>query len=40
MAKLLDFAFEWVLPGHGARFHAPKERMRSELERLVARMRG
>ena len=40
MARLLDFGFEWVLPGHGARFHAPRERMRSELERLVARMRG
>ena len=40
MAKLLDFEFEWVLPGHGARFHAPRERMRDELGRLVARMRG
>jgi glyoxylase-like metal-dependent hydrolase (beta-lactamase superfamily II)/ferredoxin len=40
MAKLLDFDFEWVLPGHGARFHAPKERMRHELERLIARMKG
>jgi hypothetical protein len=32
--------FDAALRGHGARFHAPKERMRSELERLVARMRG
>ena len=40
MARLLDFDFEWVLPGHGARLHAPKGRMREELERLIARMKG
>jgi len=38
MEKLLAFDFEWVLPGHGPRFHAPARRMRAELERLVARI--
>jgi glyoxylase-like metal-dependent hydrolase (beta-lactamase superfamily II)/ferredoxin len=39
MEKLVAFDFEWVLPGHGPRFHAPAPRMRVELERLVARMK-
>ena len=39
MAKLLAFDFEWVLPGHGPRFHAPARKMRAELEKLIARMR-
>jgi glyoxylase-like metal-dependent hydrolase (beta-lactamase superfamily II)/ferredoxin len=40
MEKLLAFDFEWVLPGHGPRFHAPARRMRAEMERLVGRMKG
>jgi glyoxylase-like metal-dependent hydrolase (beta-lactamase superfamily II) len=40
MEKLLAFDFEWVLPGHGPRFHAPARRMRAELERLVALMKN
>jgi glyoxylase-like metal-dependent hydrolase (beta-lactamase superfamily II)/ferredoxin len=39
MEKLLAIDFEWVLPGHGPRFHAPARRMRAELEKLVARMK-
>jgi hypothetical protein len=40
MARLLDFRFEWVLPGHGRRWRAPScEAMRAELAALVARMR-
>ncbi len=39
MEKLLAFDFEWVLPGHGPRFRAPARGMRSEIERLVARMK-
>jgi hypothetical protein len=39
MERLLAFDFERVLPGHGARFHAPARRMRVELEKLIARMR-
>ena len=39
MERLLAFDFEWVLPGHGPRFHAPAARMRSALEKLVQRMK-
>jgi glyoxylase-like metal-dependent hydrolase (beta-lactamase superfamily II)/ferredoxin len=36
--KLLAYDFEWVLPGHGPRFHAPAPRTRAALEKLIARM--
>jgi len=39
MERLLAFDFEWILPGHGPRFHAPARRMRAALEELIARMR-
>lgn len=39
MERLLDIDFEWVLPGHGPRFHAPAARMRAALEKLVLRMK-
>jgi glyoxylase-like metal-dependent hydrolase (beta-lactamase superfamily II)/ferredoxin len=39
MERLLAFDFEWVLPGHGPRLHAPAARMRQELEKLVRRMK-
>ncbi len=39
MERLLAFDFEWVLPGHGPRFHAPAARMRAALEKLVLRMK-
>lgn len=32
--------FEWVLPGHGGRFHAPREEMRRRLLDLVERMKA
>jgi glyoxylase-like metal-dependent hydrolase (beta-lactamase superfamily II)/ferredoxin len=38
--RLLNYEFEWVLPGHGRRAHASREEMRAELALLVARMRG
>ncbi|MHB8872506.1 MAG: ferredoxin [Myxococcaceae bacterium] len=39
--RLLDFSFEWVLPGHGRRFHAPSPVvMKRELAALVRRMGG
>jgi glyoxylase-like metal-dependent hydrolase (beta-lactamase superfamily II)/ferredoxin len=38
--RLMDFAFEWVLPGHGQRVKLPREEMRRQLEELVARMPG
>lgn len=41
MEKLLDFRFEWVLPGHGWRYHAPSaEAMRKELEKCVKWMKS
>src|SRR5580658_7829688 len=39
MERLLAYDFEWVLPGHGPRFHAPAARMRAALEELVLRMK-
>lgn len=39
MEKLLEFRFEWVLPGHGCRHHAPSVTMRKELEKCIAWMR-
>jgi glyoxylase-like metal-dependent hydrolase (beta-lactamase superfamily II)/ferredoxin len=39
MERLLAFDFEWVLPGHGARFHAPAVQTREALKALVARMK-
>jgi glyoxylase-like metal-dependent hydrolase (beta-lactamase superfamily II)/ferredoxin len=40
MRRLLDYAFEWVLPGHGWRFHAPAHEMHPEVEECVAEMDG
>lgn len=40
MARLADYRFEWVLPGHGQRVQLPAERMHAEMLRLVGRMRG
>lgn len=40
MARLLDYRFEWVLPGHGRPVHLPADRMHSELEYCVAWMKG
>lgn len=39
MQRLLEYRFEWVLPGHGRRLKLPSDRMRTELERLVGRMK-
>jgi glyoxylase-like metal-dependent hydrolase (beta-lactamase superfamily II) len=39
MERLLDHSFEWVLPGHGARYRAASpDEMRAELRRVIARM--
>lgn len=35
MERLLDYKFEWVLPGHGRIHHAPASEMRAELEKCV-----
>jgi glyoxylase-like metal-dependent hydrolase (beta-lactamase superfamily II)/ferredoxin len=39
MERLLDFRFEWVLPGHGRPVHLPPEEMRASLERCVEWMK-
>lgn len=40
MERLLDFSFEWVLPGHGQRFQAASPAaMRRELKRCVTWMK-
>ena len=38
--RLLDYEFEWVLPGHGRRAHGTAAEMRRQLLDAVARMRG
>lgn len=40
MEKLLEYRFEWVLPGHGRIHHDTAERMRAELEKCVGWMRS
>lgn len=38
VAKLLDYSFAWVLPGHGQRVHLERSTMKSELQDLVQRI--
>jgi glyoxylase-like metal-dependent hydrolase (beta-lactamase superfamily II)/ferredoxin len=38
LRKLLDYRFEWVLPGHGRSLHLPAAAMQREVESLVARV--
>jgi glyoxylase-like metal-dependent hydrolase (beta-lactamase superfamily II)/ferredoxin len=40
MAKLLDYDFEWVLPGHGRIHHETPAAMRSHLQRCVEWMKA
>jgi glyoxylase-like metal-dependent hydrolase (beta-lactamase superfamily II)/ferredoxin len=40
MEKLQGYAFEWVLPGHGRRFHSDRETMRRQMEACIRWMRG
>jgi glyoxylase-like metal-dependent hydrolase (beta-lactamase superfamily II) len=40
LAKLLNYSFEWVLPGHGERVNLPAEEMRPQLQNLVTRIGG
>jgi glyoxylase-like metal-dependent hydrolase (beta-lactamase superfamily II)/ferredoxin len=39
MERLLDYQFEWVLPGHGRRAHFAPNEMREQLRSCVARMK-
>jgi glyoxylase-like metal-dependent hydrolase (beta-lactamase superfamily II)/ferredoxin len=38
MKRLLDYRFEWVLPGHGRRAHLPADAMRRSLNDCIAWM--
>ncbi|HEX8178720.1 MAG TPA: MBL fold metallo-hydrolase [Pyrinomonadaceae bacterium] len=40
MARLLDYSFEWVLPGHGRIHHAPAAEMHAHLARCIAWMKA
>ncbi|MDQ6800735.1 MAG: MBL fold metallo-hydrolase [Acidobacteriota bacterium] len=40
MERLLDYKFEWVLPGHGRPINLPADQMHRALERCVAWMRS
>jgi glyoxylase-like metal-dependent hydrolase (beta-lactamase superfamily II)/ferredoxin len=35
--KLLAYAFEWILPGHGQRIHLPEAEMKAALQELISR---
>ena len=38
LTKLLNYRFEWVLPGHGRSLHLPAPQMREQIERLANRL--
>ena len=38
MHKLADYAFEWVLPGHGRRYHADAKTMKAQMQKCLAWM--
>jgi glyoxylase-like metal-dependent hydrolase (beta-lactamase superfamily II)/ferredoxin len=40
MARLAEYSFDWVLPGHGQRVHLPAEEMRRQMRRLVQSMQA
>ncbi len=35
MQKLLPYSFEWVLPGHGRRYHADRKTMKQQLQQCI-----
>lgn len=39
MERLLDYCFEWVLPGHGRPIHLESERMRDEVKHCIEWMK-
>ncbi|XGV95241.1 MAG: MBL fold metallo-hydrolase [Leptolyngbya sp. BL-A-14] len=40
MQRLADYSFEWVLPGHGRRFHSDRATMQHKMQQCVAWMQG
>lgn len=39
MEKLINYSFEWILPGHGRRYHSSKAQMQQEIEQCIAWMK-
>lgn len=35
MRKLAEYSFEWVLPGHGRRYHGSRDDMRQQMQRCL-----
>ena len=35
MQKLAEYDFEWVLPGHGRRYHADVETMHEQMQQCI-----
>ncbi|MDJ0800619.1 MAG: MBL fold metallo-hydrolase [Calothrix sp. MO_167.B12] len=35
MVKLADYSFEWILPGHGRRYHGDANTMQAELQKCI-----
>ena len=40
MQQLADYSFEWVLPGHGRRFHGDRATMQQQIQQCVTWMRS
>ena len=40
MERLLEYSFEWVLPGQGRPVHLPKVQMRASLEKCIGWMKA
>jgi glyoxylase-like metal-dependent hydrolase (beta-lactamase superfamily II)/ferredoxin len=40
MGKLTNYSFEWVLPGHGRRYHTDSETMQQQLQQCIEWMEG
>src|SRR6185503_12254697 len=39
MSRLSEYAFEWILPGHGQQVHLALDEMQRQLRSLIERMR-
>jgi glyoxylase-like metal-dependent hydrolase (beta-lactamase superfamily II)/ferredoxin len=40
MQRLANYSFEWVLPGHGRRFHSDRATMQQQMQQCLAWMQG
>jgi glyoxylase-like metal-dependent hydrolase (beta-lactamase superfamily II)/ferredoxin len=38
MRQLANYSFEWILPGHGRRYHAEPDTMREQMDKCIALM--